>query len=96
MFLVGVVCLSETGTKEEAQAQCIIKSYFHVSDKSFSNSHCFFSFLLVGEGCTRSLLCSVFNCGKLGLISSCIVWTSCCNGFSCCGAQNLGHEDFRS
>lgn len=57
MFLVEVVCLSEMGTKEEAQAQYIIKSYFHVSDESFSDSHCFCSLFFGG---TRSLLCSVF------------------------------------
>ena len=48
-------------------------------------------------------LCCVFiaawtfsSCGKRGLLSSCIGWTSQCSGFSSCGAWTLEHVGFSS
>ena len=35
-------------------------------------------------------------CSEWRLLSSCWVWISHCGGFSCCGAQILGHVGFRS
>ena len=48
-------------------------------------------------------LCCVFiaawtfsSCGKRGLLSSCVGWTSQCSGFSSCGAWTLEHVGFSS
>ena len=37
-----------------------------------------------------------FNCSKRGLLFSCSVWASHCDGFSCCRAQALEHAGFSS
>ena len=46
-----------------------------------------------------SLCCCLwafFSCSKRGLLSSCSVWASHCDGFSCCRAQALEHSGFSS
>ena len=49
-------------------------------------------------GCAGSLLLrGLFSgCRALELPSGCGVWASHCRGFSCCGAQALGHVGIRS
>ena len=34
------------------------------------------------------------SCSEQGLLSSCNAWASHSGGFSCCGAQALGHSGF--
>ena len=55
-------------------------------------------FYLFIFGCAGfSLLCGLFsNCGEWGLLSSCGAEASYCDGFSCWGAQALGHTGFSS
>ena len=53
-------------------------------------------YLLLG---TLGLCCcagAFSSCSKWGLLSSCNAKASHCGGFSCCGAQALGHVDFSS
>ena len=47
-------------------------------------------------GCAGSLLLhGLFSsCRERGLLSSCGTWASHCSGFSCWGAQTLGHTGF--
>ena len=49
-------------------------------------------------GCSGSLvLCGLFSsCREQRLLSSHTAWASHRSGFSCCGAQALGHVDFSS
>ena len=55
-----------------------------------------FLIMLFIFGCAgSSLLCGHFSsCGERGLLSSCRVHVSHCNGFSCCRARVLGHSSF--
>ena len=57
-----------------------------------------FLIMLFIFGCAgSSLLCGHFSsCGKQGLLFSCSVRASRCNGFSCCRARVLGHSGFSS
>ena len=74
------------------------KFWRHSSDQSsdyitFFESIHVFHFGSAGS----SLLWGLFSsCGNQGLLPSCGVWASHCQGFSCCGARPLGHSGFRS
>ena len=54
----------------------------------------FWIFIYLIFGCTASLLLhrGFSSCGKQRLLSSCGARASHCSGFSCCGAQALGHK----
>ena len=54
-----------------------------------------FYLLIFGSAGASLLLRLLSSCGA-GLLSSCGEWASRCGGFSCCGAQSLGHTGFSS
>ena len=77
-------------------------NYIHgiVSDlkqKSWHFLNFIFIYQFVFGSAGSSLLHELFSsCGEQGPLSSCDVWASRCGGFSCCGAQALGHAGLSS